>query len=148
MSTPISSDSTEYLEKGDLERGIAFFTAELAKRNSAKEKATRDRIFHQQFLGLEQNMKSQEEHAASFPVRIDDAYDKLKTAIADRHREWRGRFHMPESNAQVHRAVSQLTLMMNGHLEALMSLEQVRVKYEDAKRLRDRIAAERKPEQD
>ncbi|WP_158943146.1 hypothetical protein [Granulicella sp. S190] len=133
-----------------LDEIIASAQAEKAQRNLAAEKATRQRIEDQFFLGLEQGVQNAQKLADTFPALKKSAYENLETEIANRHDAWRGRFHLPQANAGVHRAVSQLTLMMNGHLEALMSLEQVKTKYEDAKRLRDRdrVAAQRKPEQD
>jgi len=125
---------------------IAKNQAELALLTSAEEVATRDRIRRAQLLGLEQSVKLQEEAVDKFPALIEAAYNDLKTAVAERHVTFRQRFHLPESNVGVHRAVSHLTSLLNGQCEQTLTLSQVREKYDAARRLEDSITAQQKPQ--
>jgi hypothetical protein len=140
--------STTTIDRIVLLKAIEASTQEeIARLTGAAEMATKVRLRKQALVGQEQGVKEAQEKADRFPALIESAYADLKAAVEDRWKNWRGRYHERDSNTGIARATSHLTTLLHGQCEQLATLEAIKTRYEDAKRLEDSITAQQKPEQ-
>jgi ATP-dependent protease HslVU (ClpYQ) peptidase subunit len=118
---------------------ISRSTAELNKLQSQNALETRDQLRKQRLAGLAKSVAEHIEQVARFDSLIASAYEDLRVAVEERHRDFRSRFHLAESKVGVERCTNALLLMMNGKLEQELGLRNVRERYEDALRLEETL---------
>jgi hypothetical protein len=109
--------------------------AELATLQTAAAMQVRDRAREQTVAGLEAAAKAADSNVASFESLIANQIETLRSAVADRFTNWRGRYHVPDASVHVNNAAAQLVTLLNGKLEAEQTAKQAHQRYDDATRV-------------